>query len=397
MARATRRAVYLAALVSAAAWQAVAGACENWCSQHGICTDPGPEGYCDCEVGYAGDGCERALCPKGDDPLTTGQAPRTIVVTVSAAKGVLEGTVDIHFQRETTTFDAHGAMMTSRECTARVERLRNVRQALCERTALDEATGAAEYVIKFLRWPVRPWENNLYAHDGNPPLSSFSCDTGGIGAEGVHGAECRVADGNAAEADIAEYAECSNRGRCDARTGACSCDRGFKGAACDDNEDLDDALLAEAGGPYFSGTVLKVRAQREPSDAFRALDVVAGPQGRSLFTVSGRGDVAIKGGALDVAAPGGDGRRSTLRPGHLRLSNGSLEMEDASLRVASAGAVLRAGAADGALAIDAADGRPLLRVSEDATRLGGDLRASGGAACAGGLSAGGGVDVPAGT
>lgn len=33
------------------------GKCPNWCSQHGICTGPGEDAFCICEMGYQGDDC----------------------------------------------------------------------------------------------------------------------------------------------------------------------------------------------------------------------------------------------------------------------------------------------------------------------------------------------------
>lgn len=31
--------------------------CPNWCSQRGICTGPGDDAFCVCEMGYLGDDC----------------------------------------------------------------------------------------------------------------------------------------------------------------------------------------------------------------------------------------------------------------------------------------------------------------------------------------------------
>lgn len=31
--------------------------CPNWCSQHGVCTGPGDDAFCICEMGYQGDDC----------------------------------------------------------------------------------------------------------------------------------------------------------------------------------------------------------------------------------------------------------------------------------------------------------------------------------------------------
>lgn len=42
---------------------------------------------------------------------------------------------------------------------------------------------------------------------------------------------------------MAEYAECSRHGRCERGTGRCECSFGFRGDACDDTSDSDDAQV----------------------------------------------------------------------------------------------------------------------------------------------------------
>jgi hypothetical protein len=39
----------------------ISGRCLNWCSKHGICTDPGEAGYCICETGYTGADCAKRM------------------------------------------------------------------------------------------------------------------------------------------------------------------------------------------------------------------------------------------------------------------------------------------------------------------------------------------------
>ena len=36
--------------------------------------------------------------------------------------------------------------------------------------------------MTFKAWPRQPKENNLHHHNGNPPLSSFTCDTTSVRA-----------------------------------------------------------------------------------------------------------------------------------------------------------------------------------------------------------------------
>ncbi|CAN0034707.1 unnamed protein product, partial [Hapterophycus canaliculatus] len=60
----------------------------------------------------------------------------------------------------------------------------------------------------------------------------------------------------------AEYTECSGHGRCVRETGRCECSFGFRGEACDDISDSDDAQVVIAEGPFFTGSTLKLRANR---------------------------------------------------------------------------------------------------------------------------------------
>ncbi|CAN0348582.1 unnamed protein product, partial [Phaeothamnion confervicola] len=154
----------------------VQAVCPNWCSQHGICTGPHEDAFCICEMGFAGDGCGLRLCPKGDDPLTTGQGVRTVRLTTGAAAGRLAGTVALTFNGETARFPADAALLPADALASIVASLPNVARASAQRGATDAASGGAAYTIALEAFPVVPWENNLYSHDGNPPLSAFSCD-----------------------------------------------------------------------------------------------------------------------------------------------------------------------------------------------------------------------------
>ncbi len=55
---------------------------------------------------------------------------------------------------------------------------------------------------------------------------------------------------------------------CNTFTGTCKCDRGFHGIACDDITDDNDIQSHVHDGPFFTGTVLRVAAEREISPQF---------------------------------------------------------------------------------------------------------------------------------
>lgn len=135
--------------------------------------------------------CFVEICPKADDPLTKNQGFREIRLTTSAVSGEMSGVVGFFFHGEQTFFDANGTRFDGKACTKAVTRLPNVAEATCVRENVTE-TNAASYVITFYSWPLIPHQNNLYEHDGNPPLSAFSCDISQV--EGAVGAECLMSD-----------------------------------------------------------------------------------------------------------------------------------------------------------------------------------------------------------
>lgn len=242
-------------------WHAAEARCLNDCSQHGLCSGPGPEGYCICEGGYVQDDCSEQLCYKGDDPGTTDQEYRQVTIMTGAMEGYLSGYFDFTFMGHTVGLDANANDIA---CKHSIEALPTVGEVECERGAVD-AQGGSTYTVTFLKFPARPHDNNLFSHEGNPPISFFSC-----GSENIAGADfpaCAVED-YGERFNIREYVECSNHGSCDQRTGACKCDRGWKGEACDDNVDGDDTQFLYAEGPFFTGAVSRLRAHRSASADF---------------------------------------------------------------------------------------------------------------------------------
>ncbi|KAG5188017.1 hypothetical protein JKP88DRAFT_347960 [Tribonema minus] len=279
----------LVVLVQLSALQAE-GKCPNWCSQHGICTGPEETDHCICEIGYVGDDCGTRLCPKGDDPTTTDQVPRTIQMRTGATRGTLAGEFNFLFNGESVTFDATAALVDGTTCSKLVTSLPNVASASCERGPINE-WGGATYTISFDAWPTQPFENNLYNHDGNPSLQQFACNMTAI-YDSAWAPWCEL-DDPLPDAPVKEYAECSNHGTCDRALGRCACALGFKGAACDDMKDADDVAVHIADGPFFSASVLKLRASREPSREFNLLQAIAGTA--TALTLTGTGDLSVSG------------------------------------------------------------------------------------------------------
>lgn len=93
---------------------------------------------------------QTGLCPKGDDPLTTDQADRALLLRTTAEEGPLGGELTVTFNGETTTLDADAHRTGDRECASALQALPNIDKVACTRSAVSEF-GAADYLISLLR------------------------------------------------------------------------------------------------------------------------------------------------------------------------------------------------------------------------------------------------------
>ncbi|GMF32826.1 unnamed protein product [Phytophthora lilii] len=153
-----------------------------------------------------------------------------------------------------------------------------------------------------------PIMNNLYYHDGNPPVSEFWCDATNARLSSPSGSvQCMFE--SIMDANVKSYEECSGHGDCNSGTGVCVCQEGYYGDHCGNNRDDEDVLVAPARGPFFKGNVLHLSATRGLSSEFHLLRADAG--GQALVTMNGRGDTTWHHGALQ------------LRDGGLYMSGGS--------------------------------------------------------------------------
>lgn len=282
----------------------------NWCSKNGICTEPGDAGYCICNRGYYSADCSKQFCPKAYDPMvvteTSDHPRRSIILTVGLVDDVpgrIGGNLVFEFNKDTVTFSP---LSSSQQCTAFIEKLPGVRTAKCVKE-----TNVLPYVFKieFTAFSVQTIESNVYTHDGNPSLGDFFCGNGNMMGESAEAEEaevyCTVSDLNTDNLPV--YAECSQHGECNSRSGQCSCARGFYGPACDDTADTADHHVFEHDGPYFTGTVMKSVAYRSRSDEFNVFQAgVASSSAQEMqvyLTVRGDGQLTHSGG--DVLVDGG--------------------------------------------------------------------------------------------
>lgn len=269
--------------------------CPNGCSGKGVCMslydigkylgpDTTGDGYgplyanweknnvygCNCDWTYAGPDCSLRLCPKGDDPETTGQAYRTITITTAnSGAAAMSGTFQVFFNGYSMTFNADGGQESGASCVAFVKQLNNVKTATCTQSTPDTTTKGCVYTIAFTDWGEDPMQNNLFHHDGDPPLSSFQCSTR-LATTSSGTITCAVADvaGGGAGGDIVEYESCGARGICDFVTGICACATGYEGPSCSTqgsiivNPCATPDLSVHASCASFTGSALHVKSTK---------------------------------------------------------------------------------------------------------------------------------------
>jgi len=157
------------------------GACPNWCNRHGTCSAPslGEEQHCICNVGYTGEDCNSKICPKAFDYIANPNPSkfRTIGLKTSLAGGKMSGTLEFKFGLSQISINANANELDGESCRDRLNQLGGIDEVGVQRSLLDESTGTATYIISFLRFTQVAFENNIFNHNGNPPLSSFYCNT----------------------------------------------------------------------------------------------------------------------------------------------------------------------------------------------------------------------------
>jgi hypothetical protein len=127
------------------------------------------------------------------------------------------------------------------------------------------------YIFRIEGYPEIPFENNLYTHNGNPPLEYFKCVLKpglNVTSEGEY---CEVED--VVNTDIPVYSSCANHGSCNRFDGTCECELGFNGPSCSDTRDLRDRSVIAHNGPFFTGSMLRIAAQRSESAEFNLFSV----------------------------------------------------------------------------------------------------------------------------
>ena len=102
---------------------------------------------------------------------------RTITITTLSEESYskLKGNFRFNFNGESFLFAPGASNFNAAQCKAAFEGLANVKQVKC--TVTTTGTSTVVYTVELQKFPVLPLETSVFSNDGNPPLSSFSCNT----------------------------------------------------------------------------------------------------------------------------------------------------------------------------------------------------------------------------
>ncbi|CAM9333547.1 unnamed protein product, partial [Phaeothamnion confervicola] len=296
---------------------------------------------CVCDWGFTGASCALRLCPKGDDPLTVDQSYRAVNLTTYAGTGVLAGEFLISFQGESVSVSADASDLSAADLEELLESMPNVGDVDVTRWDDDsDLTNGATYTITFVEWPTFPHQNNLFSHDGDPPVGDFSCDKSGVTGTNT-GVTCVFAD--YVDTDLcAEYTACSGRGLCDMSVGRCACYDGYGEANCDTADDVVvasedvDVLLLEAQDDDFTGNMLHIKTTAVADDVYNILQIDSDSDDTLVMT--GLGDIRMYKGGLTIDVGG-----QTITAGGLTITGGGLTVTDGGVVITDDGLLVSAG------------------------------------------------------
>ena len=136
------------------------------------------------------------ICPKSFDPIGLEGLTnrRSILISTSVTSGFFEGYLEFTFGLSTISFDADARTMTNASCTAAFAGMSSVSSVTCGIRRVDQSTGAGAYEVTFHSFPLNPFENNLFSHNGNPALNAFFCNTSKVEPEEAIQPLCVVDD-----------------------------------------------------------------------------------------------------------------------------------------------------------------------------------------------------------
>jgi hypothetical protein len=99
------------------------------------------------------------------------------------------------FHDDERTLESSSSTIYTDECTKAFTSFNGIKKATCK----SEQNWNAEllsysYLVRIDEWSLRPYENNLFYHNGNPDISEFGCDVSLLDHETITKPYCEITD-----------------------------------------------------------------------------------------------------------------------------------------------------------------------------------------------------------
>lgn len=75
-------------------------------------------------------------------------------------------------------------------CTSILKTFKSINEIKCTQEENNLETNTGSYLINILKFPVRPYLNNIIYHTGNPPINFFNCNMSMINEHELQDPKC---------------------------------------------------------------------------------------------------------------------------------------------------------------------------------------------------------------